>query len=542
MPSRVDDFLAQAGPSRVDEFLAQEEPAKPVEAKRQGSFRKALSPGFKEDILRNLREKGVEAIPRSVAKIYGAALGSYSESAEGAVAGPITAMQEGKNPIEGFKEGISGRSQAQVGDVLRNVGASEEVAQVGGLVGAGLMDPLQGGVTAARRLVLGATKTGAAKAGLKTMETVLESGHGVEPDAIKYLRETKYKNVNNELLRKEAPQEIAQKVVKATQAVKEQGNKAFEVFNKTSLANLTQDQTDNTFKAIGDSVLDSNLSSDKVSEVMNTIQQYKKTSIMLGPNGQPIRSSMPITQAELFNLMQELKDFSNGGNPIATKAVAAATDSLKKVSSDYKEAAYYWKHASDLERLQENFVGHVVQPKDLPGASTGVASTGRKLQNYFTAGEGSPLQEGVRNYADNLNSVKGNLYDADAIVKRIKDVASVKGLSSYKPKLFGVTAGGAFLAAAHSLGLSSGAGAISVALLMSGIPRVAIASAKNLMGIADGGMTPMARFLSSDPKTMSKINQVKQAVLRGGATGLNAGLSEAAIKPLREGATQGGVE
>jgi len=64
-------------------------------------------------------------------------LGALSEREEQAVAGPLRAVGQGrmKDVPSEFMAGIKGEKQTQVGDLLRDAGAPEIAAQIGGLVG-----------------------------------------------------------------------------------------------------------------------------------------------------------------------------------------------------------------------------------------------------------------------------------------------------------------------------------------------------------------------------------------------------------------------
>lgn len=534
MGTRVDEFLASEKPaSRVDEFLSSPEGSQETRTERTGRNIRDVIGNFQNKLeagKARVKEMRKERIPE-MERLKGLDKPNILDSLNGVYKFGENALASTLLGDPQLDPGNPG-GPYEMGDIPRSLGFSETGAgdtpsEILGLVGVGLLDPATAGMTRARQLMLRGSKQFIGRKGQVGMEHILESGHGSSPEAVARLRDTGYKNVNKALLEKDAPQELANEIAATTKAVQEKADKAFTVFNEKSLARLSPQQADDAMTAIRKSIGTENLADDKVKAVEDLLASVENKSIILGPNGLP-RITTSLSQSKLFQIMEGLKDFKRGGNPIAAKAVGAATESLRKVSKEYEYAADLYKQGMNLERLQTKLIGPTEQL--IPGRTPQAPEMGgNRLESYYNKSSKGPMRDALELYGDTLSNVPGNAVNVNALKDRVKDISSVKGLGSVKPKLFGVTMGGAVLAGAGHMGVSGGVtGALSLALLAAGIPRVALKTAKAFAGVARNDPTPMASFLSKQPAFIQRVNAVKARVAGTVA-------SEATLKAIREG-------
>lgn len=107
-------------------------------------------------------------------------LGAAGQIAEGAVSAPIVAMQRGSSPINPefyntIGRSVSGEEPTELGDITRNIGASEPTSQIFGLVGSSML-PGVGEAQSAIGKGANLIKAGIINKGLKPLVKGVEHG------------------------------------------------------------------------------------------------------------------------------------------------------------------------------------------------------------------------------------------------------------------------------------------------------------------------------------------------------------------------------
>lgn len=515
---------------------------KTIKESRKGAFREAMSPEYKEEIRRDLRESPNKAMAvlRNTGKVLNSAYKSVNESISGTIGGvsdailnnlpnsmpgmPTTYPEGNTDIVKALKEGMSGQGDTSIGDALEHRGVP--AAQLLGTVGEGMADPIANATGGA--ILKGAGAVGRnvlARPAKAVVEKLMEFG-GTNKRALAYLKERGFRNVNLNNLTEGGTraQVVANTIVARTDVIKDKASESFKVFNKTKIDQVSPDVRNDIFERIRKAVSDEPPDSDNVQEIEVVLEKLKKITDRVDDQGVPL-ANRSANKGDLFQLIQDLKDFGAGGNAVAAKAVGAAAEGLKGVSKEYSKASKLWAQFSDLLRAEKKITGG---RNKAPGKVLSVANTGDKIESYFELPDApTPFSENLQSYGKTLEEASGGNYKSSDLITQVKDVASLKGQALTKPQLTQLSYAGGAMAVGHTVGVPSGVtAAVSGAMLGLGIPRSRIAIAKSLTEIVEGrAVSPMARFMSTKPEVLEalRVNAVRAGLGKAALQGVGIG-------------------
>lgn len=448
------------------------------------------------------------------AKIGGGALttiGTAAQIEENAVASSLDALIDfaagdpnalSRVPQE-VKDGFSGKSRKEVGDLFRRAGYPEWAAQT---LGAGIMmfaDPvartlrianvtglgMRSGFRAAKESVQNLGRE-MALAGVENTKRATQNFLLKKPaDLIEYtLNPTNTKNITRAMLRNPGAE--------ATKFI----NELYDDFAPFKKAVATQWDAVNksvtkipipreTVKAIYydamDKISEEGIKTSVVHDINNVFKRNKIFKQVINDDG-TIQTVFKdnATIGDFLKVKDELAPFADQKLPLHTRTIDAINDSIANISDDFRMALEDRRLQAVAEEQMKNIMGPARTRarvlKEAPRKNVSSTLNSNKVLDYWKNPEGSLVRQESDALAESMRKITGGAKGGPNQVARQKALAAAQEYSSGKPSTSGLYIGGTSVIAG-ALGVPAPVlGAATGLALAEASPRLNLATTKFL--------------------------------------------------------------